>query len=353
MKVSKIFCLIHVFLFVFVVRSQITIGSSSSAVDGALLQIKNREGEGANSDKGLILPRVSLKSLSGDLATSMGAVSNSYQEDHTGLVVYNITSNPKCPEINPGVYFWDGQMWISMMSSTQDKAGFVDNGDGTGLLKDYEGNTYTTKKFGSLWWMTQNLYSIKNSNGSFLYDCTGEPLSLNPGYDNGGVNAVWINKEIPLGYVKPFINHGQVVAENQKTYKEIASEYGLLYNMKQAKVACPKGWRLPTLEDWNNLEISVGASAGHKLKAYNGTQYKSVDLSDYKWGSLGVVENGFNVVPSGYNGSNGTTWNFGFSASFKIMDKEDGIIFFRYSGANIERLSTISTKYQSVRCVKD
>ena len=39
-------------------------------------------------------------------------------------------------------------------------------------------------------------------------------------------------------------------------------EYGNFYTWEEARTLCPEGWRLPTDEDWKNLEIALGMSAG-------------------------------------------------------------------------------------------
>ena len=50
------------------------------------------------------------------------------------------------------------------------------------------------------------------------------------------------------------------------------TKYGRLYKLYEAVAACPDGWRLPTLEDWNTLLFSIGGEfvAGKKLKSLKG-----------------------------------------------------------------------------------
>jgi uncharacterized protein (TIGR02145 family) len=40
------------------------------------------------------------------------------------------------------------------------------------------------------------------------------------------------------------------------------ARYGRLYTLQGAKTACPDGWRLPTDDDWQQLEQTLGMSAG-------------------------------------------------------------------------------------------
>ena len=39
------------------------------------------------------------------------------------------------------------------------------------------------------------------------------------------------------------------------------NEHGNLYTWEETLAACPEGWRLPTDEDWQNLETTLGMSA--------------------------------------------------------------------------------------------
>jgi len=48
-------------------------------------------------------------------------------------------------------------------------------------------------------------------------------------------------------------------------------QYGRLYDWNTAKIACPKGWHLPTREEWTELVTVVGSeTGGKKLKSTSG-----------------------------------------------------------------------------------
>jgi uncharacterized protein (TIGR02145 family) len=49
-------------------------------------------------------------------------------------------------------------------------------------------------------------------------------------------------------------------------------KYGRLYDWKTAPTVCPKGWKLPSREDWNRLVATAGGEeiAGKKLISNNG-----------------------------------------------------------------------------------
>ena len=71
------------------------------------------------------------------------------------------------------------------------------------------------------------------------------------------------------------------------------SIYGMLYDWETANVACPKGWRLPTDNEWGALELYFGGrnSAGEELKSKVGWQKPNVKAEN---------TSGFSALPGGY-----------------------------------------------------
>lgn len=101
-------------------KAQVTIGSGLPPMKGALLDLKEYETtspssiNGSNSNKGLLLPRVSLNYL--DRLDDI--ISNPTNDDnnlHAGLVVYNIKVGA---DYGPGVYLWDGKRWYAISKSS-------------------------------------------------------------------------------------------------------------------------------------------------------------------------------------------------------------------------------------------
>jgi uncharacterized protein (TIGR02145 family) len=81
------------------------------------------------------------------------------------------------------------------------------------------------------------------------------------------------------------------------------AKYGRMYNWTAAKKACPSGWHLPSLQEWQKLLESVGDSAGTKLKATYGWG------RDYKKG--GTDNYGFSALPGGVRESKEDNPNYG------------------------------------------
>lgn len=112
-----------------------------------------------------------------------------------------------------------------------------------------------------------------------------------------------------LNYGKA-IHHQETLAPGNKycyADKEYACEwFGGLYTWDAAKESCPKGWHLPTWEEWKTLFTTVGGieSAGRKLKSVAGWE------SNGGKNGNGEDDYGFAVLPSGEwdIGSDRTAW---------------------------------------------
>lgn len=368
------------------INAQVTIGSEYSPSSGALLDLKelNIAGGGADSNKGLLLPRVMLKSLTipsngTNLATTINGTQSSdfwEQSEHVGLTVFNVVDDAECPTFPKGVYTWNGNLWVFLQDQElPDLTKFVDNNDGTGLLTDYEGNTYTTKVWNGKHWMTQNLRSVYGPDGSFI-DCPNG-VRLNPAYVNGSSgSSIVVKKSIKDG--KPqnggpvsgisYTNAGTVVTN--QSYEDYAKIFGLYYNWDQAQRACPRGWHIPSPAEWNALAVTMGGTTitnpdgytgiGHAMKTNNGKAYKPANHTAVTtWGVAGTTENGFNGLPTGFVGSPGTTAGSFTTSAFwwsNYTSGGTGNIYKYYSliYSNSDFYEGMSGSfYYSVRCVQD
>ena len=87
-----------------------------------------------------------------------------------------------------------------------------------GILTDErDGKTYRIHRFGNLWWMIDNLN----------YEVDGN-----------------------LYYKDVYVGQGSYCYDDNP---ENCEKYGRLYDLPVAVKACPKGWRLPTLDEWSDL----------------------------------------------------------------------------------------------------
>lgn len=359
--------LILFIIVIYPLSSQVTIGSALRPNAGSLLDLKTHEPDSNNTTatKGLMLPRVTLQKLSGNLAQTLGSTDTYSNEMHTGLIVYNI-SDSICPLFDSGVYLWDGISWIGIGHSTpKDAYSYTENTDGTGIVSDYEGNEYTTKRFTIVndstnydkVWMTQNLRSLRNADGVWI-SCP-EGLNFNPGYYNIS-KTFKAAPHIPDSIVGTYTNAGTQAID--QSYNDFINEFGLLYANAIAIQACPKGWHLPTWEEWEAFLTVLGGirtttansvdflTIGNGIKKNSGTSYISVDNRSQNWGALSADPNGFNALPAGYVDNGASLAKF--FGSYTGYHGVRSVVIVNTTNT----VSTNTTNYSlhySVRCVKD
>jgi uncharacterized protein (TIGR02145 family) len=136
-------------------------------------------------------------------------------------------------------------------------------------------------------------------------------------------------------------------------YPKNARKYGRFYDWETAKKACPKGWHLPSIEEWSTLVDFAGGKkiAGEKLKAKKG--WKS-----YKRKSgNGTDEFGFSALPCGGGYSVGYFGNIGNNGYWWSATEYNAYLaYYRGMSYNIEDVGYyLSNKNYmfSVRCLQD
>ncbi len=150
---------------------------------------------------------------------------------------------------------------LSVSKSTNLTGSFIDPQDG---------NTYKTIKIGDQTWMAENLqYKTQNS---------------------------WYYNNAPAN--------------------------GTLYSWNDAKTACPKGWHLPTDDEWKILGMHLGMSQSEAdTKGWRGTDKGKKMKSKTGWldNSNGNDLSGFDAKPRGQctpDGSGGIIYNFFFKNAY-------------------------------------
>jgi len=102
----------------FPARSQVTIGSNSNPLKGALLDLKEHDDVTGNynSSSGVILPRVILTDVNSlsPMLTGSDLTDESLKPKYTGLTVYNVSVSTS---FEKGLYIWDGAKWNKMSTS--------------------------------------------------------------------------------------------------------------------------------------------------------------------------------------------------------------------------------------------
>lgn len=141
------------------------------------------------------------------------------------------------------------------------------------------------------------------------------------------------------------------------------STYGRLYNWEAAKNVCPKGWHLPSDEEWKELETVLGMSISQINKTSfrgkdEGGKLKETGFTHWLSPNKGSTnESGFSALPVGYRLSNGEYHSVGKCAIFWTSTEHlSGFARNRelyYSRSDIYRDKSNKTYGFSVRCIKD
>jgi uncharacterized protein (TIGR02145 family) len=144
-------------------------------------------------------------------------------------------------------------------------------------------------------------------------------------------------------------------ASDSKCYDNINTNcdtYGRLYDWETAKTACPKGWHLPSNDEWDVLIATVGKpTAGTKLRARTGWSTSS----GY---TVGTDDFDFSALPGGYSPyDNGfrDSGRFGFWWSATESDGNNNAWYrsMSFSGVAVNDYHIVSMVLFSVRCIKD
>jgi len=127
-------------------------------------------------------------------------------------------------------------------------------------------------------------------------------------------------------------------------------KYGRLYSLDMAKIACPKGWHLPSKEEWTKLVTVVGSeTAGKKLKSTSG----------WNEDGNGTDEYGFSALPGGLIDSYGNRPGEGRLGRWWVS-AEDGSnnVYYYYRSISVNKddvgeYDDGRGNGHSVRCLKD
>jgi len=222
------------------------------------------------------------------------------------------------------------------------------------LVDSRDGKTYKTSLIGEQCWMSENLKYLPSINGP---------------------NSDWSTNE-PAYTVYDYTDEANSILDAEAT--EYYNAYGVLYNWASAPNACPDGWHLPTINEWDvlisyleqtydliNESNSACQGVAHTLvscRSLNSLIDCYCQVVEHPYWNYGVSDDcrsdwfGFSVLPSGTRSYNGTYSNMGSSTGFWIVgdttDYNASIIFFG-SSDNINLYHQNKRNGSPIRCIKD
>jgi uncharacterized protein (TIGR02145 family) len=195
-------------------------------------------------------------------------------------------------------------------------------------VTDIDGNVYHTITIGTQVWLMENLRTTKYNDGTvipFIVDAADVWYELNaPGY-------CWY--------------------DNDESSKNITGALYNWYAVNTGKLA-PKGWRVPSDEDWQILIDYLGGEniAGGKMKETGSAHW-------FEPNTGATNSSGFTALHSGYRGKEGfIPLSIGaalFWSSSEFDDKDILIHYLSYNNEAVGRKNGGKYHGLSVRCVKD
>jgi uncharacterized protein (TIGR02145 family) len=156
-------------------------------------------------------------------------------------------------------------------------------------------------------------------------------------------NQIWMAENLNYAWI------GSKRYNNDQNNAEI---YGRLYDWETAFEACPPGWHLPSIEEWDELINFVGGedTAGKKLKAKSGWDGNGNGTDSY----------GFSALPGGYGRSDGSFDGVGYGGCWwSATEDNSDYAYYRYmdyifdDSSDVSRNNDVKSRLFSVRCVQD
>jgi len=193
----------------------------------------------------------------------------------------------------------------------------------TGSFKDpRDGKEYKTVKIGNQTWMAENL-AFKTDSGYSVLENTEANIAI----------------------------------------------YGYLYNLNAAKIACPTGWRLPSIDDYIALAVNTGDKVLAEAYAKGNASYSSDGIAA-KWKSSslwqegdypGTNESGFSALPGGQDNGDPRFSTIGYMAEWWSSTPYKGNwgnlgnwCTYIHNGSSGIMIMVNNPKIRSsVRCIKD
>ena len=202
------------------------------------------------------------------------------------------------------------------------------------LIKDGDGNTYTSVQIGTQVWMAENLNTTKYNDGTPIPNITAA--------------ATWA--AATTGAYCDYLN----TPANSTTYGRLYNWYAVDNNAATTvasnggKNVCPTGWHVPSDAEWKKLTDYLGGSAvtADKLKETGTTHWITPNTG-------ATNETGFTALPGGFRDYLGGSYGgIGLNCTWwSSTEAYPTIAFFRQ--VNMYSFTTNKRDGHSVRCIRD
>lgn len=199
-----------------------------------------------------------------------------------------------------------------------------------GTVKDVDGNIYKTIEIGNQVWMAENLRVTHFNNGELI-------------------NRGLIKMD---SYPSTAGNEPEYGSYNGTNDKDSIATFGLLYNwtaISDSRGIAPKGWHIPSKQEWESLLSSLGGDIDAELKLIESGS------THWYYMNLGNNSSGFTALPAGqYNA--GGFYGIGYwTAWWTATEIDEQTAYGKEFSSNYPAQISIFPKHMglSIRCIKD
>ncbi|HAR20044.1 MAG TPA: hypothetical protein DCR46_05235 [Cytophagales bacterium] len=197
-----------------------------------------------------------------------------------------------------------------------------------------DGYTYPIVKIGTQTWMAENLRTTKYNNGT--------PIPLITNTTAPSTPAMFWNKNDSI---------------SSQTNK-----YGALYNWYaiNAGEICPKGWHVPSNDEWTTMINYLGTNPGLQLKSTTGWNMY------FNASGNGTNSSGFNALPAPTRTANGTFGSIGTSTGWWTSTESSKTSVsppyaktsafgqgLSYTNSAVTDFENIKENGNAIRCIRD
>ena len=172
------------------------------------------------------------------------------------------------------------------------------------FVDDRDGQIYRWMKIGDYYWMVDNL------NYGTICSKPGEDMVVGDAWALGNTNPSHEPGLIPLM---------QGCSQNARSnpYEKDLRRNGKSYNRNIAEGSCPKGWELPSKEQWENLRNAL-MSPSSTITDYGEKGWRVSEVGYRMKTSLGWLVNGLATTAGAKENYRGDNWFYGLPTGWSI-----------------------------------
>ncbi len=235
---------------------------------------------------------------------------------------------------------------------------------GCGIVADVEGNRYRTTEIGGQCWFAENLATKTYRNGERVPEAETH-RHADRDWDTGKPAYTWYNHGDFWGKEREYVDkHGYLYNFYAVSYYREKQDSG--YRL------CPEGWRVPTHDDWRELERFICNNQGNEnceeyfsrssqetgfFGTNEGNKLRSKDFIGPFEGrsAMGTNDYLFNAMSGGQRYDSGSFGRLDYSASWWSSTEENDRAWVReiyYTEPNIGSFLVEKSRGHNIRCVQ-